>query len=314
MCCRAAAENSAPPAVIPENIASNPAVEASPSHQMLTLCFPGGVAPGTGRQVNEWRDDGGEVFARAFSLDNRYWIEWPGLGVFGFAAGSNEVQVWPEHDAPQADILETFSRRLQPVILQALGWQSLHAAAAVGLSGVIAFCGRAGSGKSTLGFALQQAGYQHLADDALVLRLDQDRVSACPIPFAPRLRPTSQNYLGYAGENQPPPVEAQSGELPLSAVFLLRQAANIEESRLSLLPQAQAFSELLAHAHCYDARDPQQLQRLVDDYLAIVARVPVFTLQYRPGLQQLPQLIEMVVEGTGNTNASAEFRATTLVP
>jgi hypothetical protein len=282
---------------------------------MLSLSFHVGVAPARGQQVNEWRDDCGEVFARAFSFQDQHWIDWLGLGVFAFAAGANEVQVWPEQDAPIADILDTFSRRLQPVILQALGWQALHAAAAIGPSGLIAFCGKAGSGKSTLGFAMQQVGYTHLADDGLVLRLDQDQVLVCPVPFSPRLRPASRAHFGYSREQQPPPVEIKSGELPLAAVFLLVQDVRIERPRLLLLPQAQAFSELLAHAHCYDARDPRHIQRLTDDYLNIVTRVPVFTLRYRPSLQQIPQLIDLITEAAGNRRTGpSELCPATLVP
>ena len=62
----------------------------------------------------------------------------------------------------------------------------------------------------------------------------------------------------------------------------------MKRPRLALLPQAQAFSALLAHAHCYDAQDQRHTQRLVDSYLAMVSLVPVFALRYRPDLQRLP--------------------------
>src|SRR5215475_9993188 len=150
---------------------------------MLSLSILEGVAPATGRQVNEWTDECGKVFARAFSSDNHYQIDWPGLGAFAFRPGSRDVLVWPEPDAAHEEISGTFDRLLQPVILQALGKQSLHAAAVVPPFATIAFSGNAGSGKSTLGFAMQQAGYRQLADDALVLHLEPDRVSVCPLPF-----------------------------------------------------------------------------------------------------------------------------------
>ena len=57
---------------------------------------------------------------------------------------------------------------------------------------------------------------------------------------------------------------------------------DLTSQRISLIPQARAFSELLAHAHCFDAEDPAQTRRLVDDYLELVARVPVFALEYQP--------------------------------
>ena len=282
---------------------------------MLSLIISEGVAPEAGSQVNEWRDDCGRVFARAFSSEEHYRIDWPGLGAFVFRPGSRDVRVWPEADARHEEISDTFDRLLQPVILQALGKQALHAAASVGPTGTIAFCGNAGSGKSTLGFAMRQAGYRQLADDALVLQLEEDRVSVCPLPFAPRLRPASRLHFGYAGQNPAPRVDVRPADLVLSSIFLLRQDDQIGRPRLALLPQAQAFSAVLAHAYRYDAQDRSHTRRLVDSYLAMVSLVPVFALQYRPDLQQLPQLIEIIQDAAGSSNAkSSTFRLRDLVP
>jgi hypothetical protein len=282
---------------------------------MLSLIISAGVAPKVGRQVCEWRDDCGNVFARAFSSDDHYRIDWPGVGAFAFRLGSRDVLVWPEPDARHEEISDTFDRLLQPVILQALGKQALHAAAVVGPSGTIAVCGNKGSGKSTLGFAMRLAGHRQLADDALVLQLEQDRVNVCPLPFAPRLRPASRLHLGYSDQNPAPHVDVQPTDLVLSAIFLLRQDEQTERPRLALLPQARAFPAVLTHAYCYDAQDRSHTRRLVDSYLAIVSLVPVFALQYRPDLQQLPQLIEMIKDAASSCAAkSSTFRLPDLVP
>jgi len=282
---------------------------------MLSLIISAGVAPKAGRRVSEWRDECGKVFARAFSADDHYRIDWPGLGAFAFRPGSRDVLVWPEPDARREEISDTFDRLLQPIILQGLGKQALHAAASVGPSGTIAFCGNTGSGKSTLGFAMGQAGYRQLADDALVLQLEQDRVSVCPLPFAPRLRPASRLHFGYADQNPAPHVDVRPADLVVSAIFLLRQDEQTERPRPVLLPKAQAFPAVLAHAYCYDAQDRSHTRRLVDSYLAIVSRVPVFALQYRPDLQRLPQLIEIIRDAAGWSNAqSSTFRLRDLVP
>lgn len=278
-----------------------------PSRRMLTLAFAGGdaPAPGTGGKVNEWRDDCGEVCARAYTSKVLHWIDWPGLGVFAFSAGSYEVRVWPEPNSQHEAIVDTFSRTLEPIILQTLGWQVLHAGAAVGPAGVVAFCGRKGSGKSTLAFAMHQAGWRQFADDALVLRFDQDRVMSCPFPFTPRLRPASRAHFAHA--HSPSPSSSDSADFPLTAVFLLQQNPDLTSPRISLMPQARAFSELLAHAHCFDAKDQTQTRRLVDDYLELVARVPVFALEYQPDLQQLSQLTRAVVETVTNLDADGVF-------
>jgi hypothetical protein len=229
----------------------------------------------------------GNVCARAFSDGHLQQIEWPGLGLFVFSAGSREVTVWPERGAKHEVIFETFSRLLQPVILQALGWVALHASAVLGPAGLLAFCGRSGSGKSTLAFALQRLGCWQIADDALVLRLDHDQVMVCPLPFTPRLRPNSRAHFAQAGRYLPPAAERQSNDVPLTAMFLLRQNVNLTSPRISQLPKARAFSELLAHAHCFDIENPVHTNRLADDYLKLSARVPVCTLEYQPDFSSL---------------------------
>jgi hypothetical protein len=282
---------------------------------MLALSILEGAAPATGRQVDEWTDECGKVFARVFSSDDHYRIDWRGVGAFAFRPGSRDVLVWPEPDARHEDISDTFDRLLQPVILQALGKQALHAAASVGPCGTIALCGNAGSGKSTLGFAMRQAGYRQLADDALVLQLEQDRVNVCPLPFAPRLREASRLHFGYADQNPAPHVDVRPADLVLSVIFLLRQDEQTERPRLVLLPQAQAFPAVLAHAYCYDAQDRSHTRCLVDSYLAIVSLVPVFALQYRPDLQRLPKLTEMIKDAASSCGAkSSTFRLSGLVP
>src|SRR5262245_22861002 len=110
---------------------------------MLTLVFSRGAAPtqGAARTVGDWLDECGCVFARAFRGRNLSWIEWAGVGTFAFSIGSTEVRVWPDPEAHHAAVVDTFSRAIQPIVLQALGRQALHAGAAIGPAGVVAFCG-----------------------------------------------------------------------------------------------------------------------------------------------------------------------------
>ena len=131
---------------------------------------------------------------------------------------------------------------------------------------------------------------------------------SCPLPFTPRLRPAAQAHFAHAlNLSQSSPDAADAVEVPLSVVFLLQPNPDLSGQRVSLRPQARAFSELLAHAHCFDAEDPAQTRRLVDDYLGLVARVPVFALEYQPDLQQLPQLTRAVVEAATNLNLDGVF-------
>lgn len=280
---------------------------------MLTLAFAVGAAPRTGQKVSEWLDDCGEVIARAFSRGSLRWLERPGVGVFAFSAGSHEVRVWPEPDARHETIIDTFSRMLRPIILQALGeGQVLHAAATLGPAGLLGFCGKSGSGKSTLAFAMQEVGYRQFADDALLLRFDQDRIMAHALPFMPRLRPASRAYFPHSRylftSSEPHPAS-----VPLSAIFLLQQTPSLTSARVSLIPPARAFSELLPLAHCFDMVNPTHMRRLVEDYLQLVACVPTFRLEYHPDLENLPLLTRKIVESAVRIDGRTVFSSKCLL-
>ena len=264
---------------------------------MLNLVIVRGDPPSGGRLVNSWHDENGELCGSAFAHEAMRWIEWSGLGVFAFSEGSSEVRHWPQpHASPQL-CRETFSRQLQPVILQALGWQALHASAIIGPSGVIAFCGKSGSGKSTLAFAMRNEGWSQLADDAVVLRAASNGVMVRPMPFAPRLRPRSQAYFAEISPSSgQEPIAPRRPELPLAMVILLLQDPAQPELTLAPVRKAEAFSRVLAHAHEFDPSDQSETRRLARDYLSIVDRVPVIELRYRPDLATLRNLTRTITE------------------
>src|SRR6187401_2581683 len=109
---------------------------------VLTLTIEPGDEAGDappGRGVNTWADEAVRVFARAFVDDDRRWIDWQGLGRFAFAPGSTDVRVSPTAGVSLTAIHATFDRVIQPVILQALGWQALHASGVAGSRGALIF-------------------------------------------------------------------------------------------------------------------------------------------------------------------------------
>lgn len=266
---------------------------------MLTLELAPGDRPpdfAIGREVNLWRDERGHVCARLFSSLSHRWIEWPGLGVFWFEPHSRVIHVRPAPHVRLDVLQDTFTRFLQPAILQALGWQALHASAVAGPDGVLAFCGPAHAGKSTLAYALgQTGGFRQFADDAFVTSLSDGGVRAHFLPFAARLRPTARRH--FEASPQAPVDLVMPPPAPVAAFFLLTQDESLDAPPQRIrVPPARAFSELMAHAHCFDVADPSESKRIVDEYLEIVARVPVFSLTYRPGFDRLDDLLHAVAD------------------
>ena len=269
---------------------------------MLDLVFETQPPPqNADREVCVWRDEQGHVFARAFAQGARRWIDWPGLGVFAFAAGANRVQVWPA--AIDRDLVAgAFARRLQPIILQALGRQAIHASAVLGRGGVLAFCGVGHSGKSTLAFAMSRIGYRQVADDALVLERLESTVHARLLPFTPGLREPSRRHFGPLTDASESPALADTtpASVPLRGIVVLEQDSSLRSPEgPDQVPPVQAFAALVTHARCFDEADAAHTRALVDDYLAIAEAVPVYSLRYPPQFGQLSSLLMEISRLTG---------------
>ena len=63
---------------------------------------------------------------------------------------------------------------------------------------------------------------------------------------------------------------------------------------------AAAVPALLTHAYCFSLQQPVFKQRMLQHYLELAARVPVFALRFRPGLEHLSAVadaVEQAVDG-----------------
>lgn len=264
---------------------------------MLSLTFVEGEAPpdaSIGREVNTWCDEHGEVCARGFAGSSTRWLDCPGLAVFAFEARSSVVRAWPAVGTSRDEVAARFTRILQPAILQAMGWQALHASAIAADAGAIVLCGVSGSGKSTIAYALGRAGFTQMADDGVVIRVTGSDVFAHPLPFVPRLRTDALRRLGAPSAD----VSSAGGfgtARPLRAIVLLQQdPRHSAPTNLSRVRPAAAFSALISHAHCFDPASPADARRFAEEYLAIVAGIPVYALNYRGGIDGLAAVVDVV--------------------
>lgn len=251
---------------------------------------------GPGRTVNVWRDDEGVPFAEAAVHDEGYRLEWRGIGVLTFAPGSARVRLWPspgvEAAAARSDVLHL----VQPVILQALGHHTLHASAVRLPAGVVAFCGISSTGKSTLAFALgQQPGLLQIADDALVLTMANGRIAVHALPFRSRLRAASREFFSPSARSAAGP-QARPAAERLLAIFVLQPPGSDHAIDLMRIGATQAFTALLAHAHCFDESDRAAVASLVQAYLALADAVPVYRLGYPRDFARLGAVQACVLE------------------
>jgi hypothetical protein len=253
-----------------------------------------------------WRDLDGSVCGRSLIAGHDRWLDWYDVGLLAFNDRSPVVKVWPVRGMTLESARAEFDRMLRPIVLQALGWQALHAGAALTSEGALLFCGRSGAGKSTTAYALGQMGWTQLADDQVVWQLHDGRPKVQALPFKPRLRPLS--HARFADKTSPrSPWPTSQGLIPMAAIYLLEQRTEGAPMSIARVAPARAFSALLPHAHCFDLSDVDATRVFTDDYLTLASEVPVFSVRYAPDLDRLPELLHTIVSAADITSGDALF-------
>lgn len=268
------------------------------------------AAPGD-RAVQVWTDAKGVALAYAWLEDGWSWIGWPGLAAFRFSPDLPVVTAFPDGNGSEVSVRDIFYRFVLPVALQARGFEALHASAVLRGQSAIVFCAQTEVGKSTISFALAARGCRQLADDSVVLDLGESGVSLIPLPFRPDVKPLP----GVVTPDAVPATASRSGvwhhpeadaaPIPLGAIFVLDRlpAGAGPAVKLRRLDPVQAYTAVLAHAHCYDVTSRESRRRLLMRYLDLVEAVPVLKVEFRPGFDTLPEVLDEIVRASQDPRA-----------
>ena len=249
--------------------------------------------------VNVWRSPEGFLCAFSHSMGERHWLYWPGVASFTFSASSENVTAIPYSPLRYDIIQTTFHHSVLPLVLQALGREGLHASAVMTAKGVIGFCGKAHTGKSTLAYAMSKRGFPLWSDDTLVWEKDGDGFRAIGLPFQPKLRPSALSFFGHGSPADVQGVE-NDGEraAPLAAVCVLtRTTADSGEPPIAVerLSGGRALTTLLDHAHCFNPYDAARKRQMMLHYLSFLERVPTFEVRFEPSLSGIFTLVDAIV-------------------
>jgi hypothetical protein len=252
-------------------------------------------------EVNTWRDPAGAVCAVGYVQGDVRWMRFPGLAMFRIDhLGS--VDAFPERQIDNTAIVDLYRRTVQPLALQALGWEALHASAVCTPAGLIGFCGERETGKSTIAYALSsRQGCRQFADDAIVLEVDCGEVRALSLPFDPRLRPEASSFFFPRHSSTPSTwstpsaVSTLSTSRPLDVLFVLKRIASGKPSTERLTSSA-AFTAVLSHAHAFDPEQAESRRRTFAHYLEIANAVPIYVLRFAAGLHELDAVLDCVEE------------------
>lgn len=253
------------------------------------------------RQV--WRDQDGHIWAYSYTLNGRYWLSFPDLASYCFDGLTDEVEAIPHLHGHSELIQETYHHSVLPMALQVRGMEVLHASAVLTQHGVVALCATSGTGKSTLAYALGRRGYPMWADDTVVFEASTAHIMSVPLPFKNYLLPDAaenfrDNRPSEASQmNGTNPARVRDDPMPLSAVLVLQrlQAAShaVAVEAVRLLP-LQAFPAVLPYAVCFGLGEVERRRSMMATYLELSARVPIFEIRFRPGLEHLPEILDNV--------------------
>jgi serine kinase of HPr protein (carbohydrate metabolism regulator) len=234
------------------------------------------------------RDTGGRALAFGWIEHGDYHVRFPGIATFAFAAGAREIRVAAAPATTHDTVEDLFHTAVLPLALQASGHEALHASACEFESGVVAFCGFSGTGKTTVAAGLSARGHRLWADDVVAFSLSaRPDVVVLPLPHSTNLRPDARAFLGVV-EADP---AARPTDMRLAAVVALERAG--EGPSLSRLALDAALTALLPHAFCFLA-EPGRRERTSAAYLELASLVPVLELRLPAGFDRFHETLDLL--------------------
>lgn len=262
----------------------------------LEVPLPGETAP---HEV--WHDHEGGVCAHGGRDGERFWLRFPQLACFSFHPQQEVATFRVEADVRETIVIDLFQRTVVPLIYQLGGCTVLHGSAIRTRQGVVVFCARSHTGKSTLATAFCQRGFPFWADDAVVLERSEGELRAIGLPAHLRLRPPSRNYFLGGGETTSGMRWSDCAavrEAPLALICLLRRSAPDSQQPLvqaTQVPEALAMLKLLEHAYSFTLSEAPQRQALLEQYHHVARSVPVWDVHLKTSLESLPLAVEALV-------------------
>jgi hypothetical protein len=250
------------------------------------------VLPGGGPVRQRWLDVDGALVATGGADRERWWMHWPSLGTYVFGS-DGPVVAYPVPGSSYAALEDSFTRGVIPVVMLARGCEALHGSAVLNGSGVVGFCARSGTGKSSLALALARQGTVLWADDTVALPWADDRVESVALPFPVRVDDKAREALGRRVDVRF--ADAGTRET-LRRVYFLTRDATMDPGRPELTPVTggSRFERLLAHAHPFELATDARRRVMIERLLRIAAAVPLYELRFAPSLEHLPLLAQSV--------------------
>jgi hypothetical protein len=225
----------------------------------------------------------------------------PGVASYRLEGDGIGVTAVPDPSAGPELVVSGYERTVLPMMVQLAGREVLHASAVLAADGVVAFCAVSMTGKSTIAHEFSRRSYGLWADDAVAFDTANGSVTPLPLPFQLQLRPVPGPGSRPTAVEMPD-APAPGPGVPFGAVCVLERAKSREPTdavRVRRLSPAETFPAVLAHAYSYSLDDVERNRRMIDHYLELSRRVPVFSVVFRAGFEDLPAVLDAIEQAVG---------------
>jgi hypothetical protein len=279
----------------------NASGESSPDFIIRLLKSPPAEPPAT-TWLQHWQNDAGELTLSLAVERNGYLLRFPSLVDFVISKDCSRIGAWPILETDCVTLQHLLLDQVLPRLLGERGLLVLHASAVSSDTGVIAFTGQTGHGKSTLAASLHAVGLTPICDDGLVVTSDDHCSMALPIypglrlwpesmaavcPYAPPVEPiasySSKHRIVMKEQSAPEP-------LVLTAIYVLAPPppkGGIHIISIDRISSRDACIMLMRNSFRLHLNHPRQASALLARASETVSQVPVFALNYPREYSQL---------------------------
>lgn len=272
---------------------------ATEPDDLRVVADPGAAPPA------RWNAGGSRAQWRLGRAAGGFVLRCPGLATYFVDADARLVRVHRSRRRLASGVRHLLVDQVLPLAFAQQGSLVLHASGIVVDGRSIALLGPSGTGKSTLAGQLARGG-RLLADDALVVRLSNGGVEACPAypglrvwpdvlaalggsARAPRVAPYSRKRRLAATPDRP----FEPGTQRLHRLYVVDPVPS-PDIRLIAMGRRDVAVALLAHAYVLDPVDATRLGRQLDQACAVAARLEVRRLTYPRSLASLASVCQAI--------------------
>jgi hypothetical protein len=248
----------------------------------------------------EWSDVDGRIAIRTSQHSAGAAVELVGVAHYALPDGTDLVDAWPRDGWAEGVVAAKFERSVVPLLLSHRGALYLHASAVVTDAGVVAICGRSGTGKSTMAAALGARGHEVWADDAVVIAPSRPPAS---VHLRSTLRLDAGSVALLGNETVVAGPYPQRGDVRrFAGVVVLERAADAVTPEFDRLSGGAALAAVLEHALCFSLW-PDDRAQLVSSFLAVLTEAPVQRLRFTADVERFASLVDDLHHHLGGATA-----------